>query len=89
MNLFIVDGYMEKSKVHIIEAEIGEYKSPIILKGDVVSQAKQLVSFVMNRKPSKIIFDKHGFGLALYDYFERELGKHLSVVFYKDGTLEY
>lgn len=86
--VFVVDGGLDKSPVQKLDMENGRTLLSVELIGSMAEQSDQLIVIVLKERPERIIFDKMGFGLALYDQF---LGKIqlMSVGLLPNGELKY
>jgi hypothetical protein len=70
--IYIIDTNREDSLVQRIDIENGTYLMPKRVKGTLKEQTRQIIELVEKEKPTQIIFDKHGFGIAIADMFPKE-----------------
>lgn len=74
-NLIFVDTGRDRTCIHKMNVITGDYLMPRYISGNFKDQAKVLIDIVIKDRPDKIIFDKFGWGIGLYDEF-RKIAKY-------------
>jgi hypothetical protein len=70
--IYIIDTDRESTLIHRIDLLNGDYLFPKRVRGTLQDQTRQIINLIEKEEPSQIIFDKHGYGLAVSDMFPRE-----------------
>lgn len=69
MDVALVDGRIDFTTLHILNTNNGEVKLSKRFEGKLKDQVDKIAMHVIKNRPTMIIFDKQGVGLALYESF--------------------
>lgn len=75
MKMIFVDGKVDEVSVKVFNLEEGTLHRSFVYDGNVSEQVNVVMNILHDFEPSKIIFDKNGFGLAVYEKFVKKLDK--------------
>ncbi len=86
MFVYLIDGGHHHTQIQKVDVEkgISEYKTRF--RGDIRDQVRDIVALFKLDKPNKIIFDKLGVSLALYELVLEALKKE-GLTITEDGSL--
>lgn len=69
MMLYIVDCYKDETVIHRVNYDDGEYLRPLKFRGYFDDQITDMFKSMYKDVCTKIIFDKNGVGMGMYDRF--------------------
>jgi len=79
------EAYTKVTRILVEEGRISHLKR---LSGSFTSQAHDLLGLVLTNRPEKLLIDKGGIGLGLYEAVISEIGKY-EIALKQDGTILY
>lgn len=88
MKYLLIDGGKDLSYLHLLDAENGEYGRVRSAQGNISDQVDKIVLAIIRDKPNRVIFDKSGISMGLYQTFING-AKQYGIKVDDKGTITY